>query len=288
MQIGMAMRKPSGITLAQRIRALFAAGEQGVWYDPADFSTLFQDSAGTTPVTAVGQPVGLVLDKSKGLVLGAELVVNGDFSSATGWTVVGGAITSGVLRFAAAASNSYADRVATTGIAAGKRYTITYTVVSISSGRVRTQVGGIAGIPRTLPGTYTQLFAAISNGNPAIVVEAAGTTADIDNISVRELPGNHASQATSTARPLRQASPTRIDYDAVDDTLVTTFASSLGAACTVCRAVPGVGASILTGQTIGTSYTDSTDHSGLIIVNRALTAAETASVTAYLNAKAFA
>jgi len=43
---------------------LFSAGEQGVWYDPSDLSTLFQDSAGTTPVTAVEQPVGLVLDKS--------------------------------------------------------------------------------------------------------------------------------------------------------------------------------------------------------------------------------
>lgn len=45
-------------------RRLFAAGEQGAWYDPSDFSTLYQDSAGTTPVTAVGQPVGLLKDKS--------------------------------------------------------------------------------------------------------------------------------------------------------------------------------------------------------------------------------
>ena len=44
--------------------SLFASGEQGVWYDPSDFSTMFQDSAGTTPVTAVGQPVGKILDKS--------------------------------------------------------------------------------------------------------------------------------------------------------------------------------------------------------------------------------
>lgn len=44
--------------------SLFASGEQGVWYDPSDFSTMFQDSIGTTPVTAVGQPVGKILDKS--------------------------------------------------------------------------------------------------------------------------------------------------------------------------------------------------------------------------------
>lgn len=46
---------------------LFAAGEQGAWYDPSDFSTMFQDAAGTTPVTGVEQPVGLLLDKSGNL-----------------------------------------------------------------------------------------------------------------------------------------------------------------------------------------------------------------------------
>lgn len=44
--------------------SLFATGAQGAWYDPSDFSTMFQDDAGTTPVTAVEQTVGLILDKS--------------------------------------------------------------------------------------------------------------------------------------------------------------------------------------------------------------------------------
>lgn len=44
--------------------ALFAAGEQGAWYDPSDLSTLFQDAAGTIPVAVDGDPVGLMLDKS--------------------------------------------------------------------------------------------------------------------------------------------------------------------------------------------------------------------------------
>jgi len=46
------------------ILSLFSAGEQGAWYDPSDFSTMFQDAAGTIPVTAVGQAVGRILDKS--------------------------------------------------------------------------------------------------------------------------------------------------------------------------------------------------------------------------------
>lgn len=42
----------------------FSNGELGAYFDPEDTSTLFQDSAGTTPVTGDGQPVGLMLDKS--------------------------------------------------------------------------------------------------------------------------------------------------------------------------------------------------------------------------------
>jgi hypothetical protein len=46
------------------VLSLFANDEEGVWYDPSDLSTLFQDTAGTTPVTTAGQTVGQTLDKS--------------------------------------------------------------------------------------------------------------------------------------------------------------------------------------------------------------------------------
>ncbi|WP_420229036.1 hypothetical protein ACOBWA_08420 [Psychrobacter sp. ER1] len=68
---------------------MFAGDKQGVWYDPSDLTTLFQDAAGTTPVTKDGDPVGLMLDKSKGLKLGTELFGNGDFSNGlTDWALV--------------------------------------------------------------------------------------------------------------------------------------------------------------------------------------------------------
>ena len=46
------------------ITKLFANGEQGFAYDPNDLSTMWQDANGTIPVTAAGQPVGLIHDKS--------------------------------------------------------------------------------------------------------------------------------------------------------------------------------------------------------------------------------
>ena len=59
--VGSLFDRPVGVNIRQM---LFGAGEQGGWYDVADMSTLFQDSAGATPVTAVEQQVGRMLDKS--------------------------------------------------------------------------------------------------------------------------------------------------------------------------------------------------------------------------------
>lgn len=50
--------------ISSLIKSLFANNEQGFFYDPNDLSTMFQDAAGTVPVTGAGQPVGLILDKS--------------------------------------------------------------------------------------------------------------------------------------------------------------------------------------------------------------------------------
>lgn len=61
---GLAGRKIPQGTLTPIGTLLFSASEPGALYDPSDLSTLFQDAAGATPVTAVEQPVGRILDKS--------------------------------------------------------------------------------------------------------------------------------------------------------------------------------------------------------------------------------
>ena len=69
------------------VAKLFSNGEQGFFYDPNDLSTMFQDAAGTVPVTAAGQAVVLILDKSKGLALGVEIAPS--LTSMDGWSVIG-------------------------------------------------------------------------------------------------------------------------------------------------------------------------------------------------------
>lgn len=49
--------------LTQVVNSIVKAGN-GCWLDPSDMSTMYQDAAGTIPVTAVEQPVGKILDKS--------------------------------------------------------------------------------------------------------------------------------------------------------------------------------------------------------------------------------
>jgi len=44
--------------------SLFTTSEPGFWYDPSDLTTMFQDTAGTTPVTTPGQTVARINDKS--------------------------------------------------------------------------------------------------------------------------------------------------------------------------------------------------------------------------------
>lgn len=266
-------------------RNLFAANDTGLFYDLNDLSTLFQDSDGTTPVTAAGQPVGLVLDKSKGGVPGPQLLSNGDFSAGSaGWTLdASWSIANGRAESAATGGN-YLTCTAVT-VKANTWYVIEYDF-AITSGATQATIGGtlMTATSAGMSGRFKRYV--LTTATTSFRIYANNAVAWFDNISVRELPGAHAFQATAASRPILRDAPRRIDYDAVDDVLNVTFPVALGSACTVARSIPGVGAQILTGQTIGTSFTDNVDNCGLIIVNRALTAAETAGLTRYLNQRA--
>ena len=276
--------------------SLFRNGEQGSWYDPSDFSSMFQDSAGTTPVT-VGDPVGRILDKSQGMSIGPELVSNGDFSAGTtGWTSNNAsiAVSSGQLTATVTTGTFFTVTTDITTVA-GRTYVFTVTLVSKTTtspyAYIRVSLDANEGVQGfNAPATYVCYMVAGVTGTTTLQIkgtslDTSGDTWTIDNFSAKEIAGNHATQATAAARPVVSA-PSYINYDGIDDLLATTF-PNLGSACTIARAVPGVGASILTGQTIGAGVrNDSTNHAGLVIIDRALTAGETAALTAYLNGKA--
>ncbi|WP_143806198.1 hypothetical protein, partial [Oenococcus oeni] len=51
-------------TEEQLRRLLFGKGQEGVWFDPSDLSTMFQDLHCTIPVSTDNDPVAIVLGKN--------------------------------------------------------------------------------------------------------------------------------------------------------------------------------------------------------------------------------
>lgn len=253
---------------------------------------MYQDVAGTTPVTAAGQPVGLMLDKRLALARGPELLVNGDFSAgASNWAVTGTDAThittfsNGLLRYQSDTTSPVVLRLYQSGVfTATKWYESTVVVPTWGGGSIKSDtLGGIylasgPGVTKTIAVATTSAF--------DVLRAASNTDITIDSISTKEIYGYHASQATTTARPTYQQSPARRVFDGVDDVHTTSFPGGLGANCTIGRAIPGVGAQILTGQNIGTSYSDTVTSAALVIINRSLSAYETRALSRYLNTRA--
>jgi hypothetical protein len=199
--------------------SLFSGGAPGAWYDPSDYTTLFQDSAGTTPVTAVEQPVGLMLDKSQGLVLGPELVPDSSFDSAASWTAQNGdwVVAGGKATYTESATAVvYLESNANISLDAGKWYEISCTISGIASGSAVfglfnkaasvNLMGGYVTVATN--GTYVQrIFVASSVTGIRIYGNNSGssTSWSLDSFSIKALPGNHAFQATSASRPVLSA-----------------------------------------------------------------------------------
>ena len=291
------------------MKKLFANGEQGFFYDPNDLSTMFQDAAGTVPVTGVGQPVGLMLDKGKGLVLGSERINGGDFTngligvitegdgSASAWEINNTSPISGISdgKLSVTTPATFRPFLSFSNNApkvAGALYTVSFDYKVLSGSPVVGLVstgGGSAVLNKPISGsgrfTYTYVTKGTGAAETIYFSAVSAYSLQIDNISCKQVLGNHAYQTTSAARPILRDTPRRIDFDAVDDKLITDLPAQL-TGCTVIRSVLNVGTQILTGQTIPATYEDNTDHCGLIVINRALTPSETSAITYEFNKRA--
>jgi len=203
--------------------SLFTSGVQGAWYDPSDYSTLFQDSAGTTPVTAVEQPVGLMLDKSQGLVLGSELVAN--WATQASWSVgVTGAVFPGTtIEFDASSDRCTRPSPFTSG----KTYLVTFSIVVTSTALFTIDDDGIGGGPGVLTqyfqqgttGSYSFYLRATSSNRFRFIQSSAGTIT-VTSFSAKEIAGNHASQATTASRPVLRARYNLLTYSEQFDNAV--------------------------------------------------------------------
>jgi hypothetical protein len=192
---------------------LFYNSEDGIYRDYSDRSTMFQDKVGSIAVTADGQPVSLILDKSKGLALGEEKVVNGTFDAdIAGWdehsSFATGALnyTSGRLHFVAPAERCLVGQASAQKwpITAGKYYKIVFDleVVSGTGPAIQCNMEYYAnnailwGISNSKPpGTYhfEIIGVGLATGSAMFNCDTNGVACEfyLDNVSIKELAGNH-------------------------------------------------------------------------------------------------
>lgn len=194
-------------------------------FDPSDRSTLYRDSTGTTPVTAPGQEVGLMLDKGQGLKLGPEMVTNGDFSSGSaGWTLgTGWVIGGGTASFSGDTAGNF---VASITVTAGAFYAVTLDVSGVSgSVSLRLGSGGTVLAYIGAGSGSRQYIVAATSGAQFVVRAEAAATITIHRVSVRALPGHHAFQTGATSvRPIYRVDGDGrpyLEFDGVDDWMQT-------------------------------------------------------------------
>ena len=153
---------------------LFRNGTQGAWFDPSDLSTLFQDIAGTLPVTSDGDPVALMLDKSGNGNHATQPIV----AARPTWRSDGNLAW---LEF-----DGVDDRMSVAGV------TLTNPELSLCSGLSYVPVGNAWGALRSR--TETGIYSGLSNqGNPGPISNSGGQAfvngapAPNDRIALRNL-----------------------------------------------------------------------------------------------------
>lgn len=212
------------------INSLFGNGEAGLMFLPGltyfGQSAKYLTSAGSTPVDSDGDPFGLGLDVSQKLALGPELVTNGGFDTdLSGWE------TSGHWQWESGRAyhpdtSDFKD-LRQNSIGGEGVYEITFDIEHISGTAnifVFNQDGVSANIyTQSTPGTNT-VKRVVHRLRDIGFSRFAPFSAEfyIDNISVRELPGNHLTQPDSAKRPVYRnvGGVEYAAFDGADDYLI--------------------------------------------------------------------
>jgi hypothetical protein len=283
--------------------SLFASGEEGAWYEPSTTSA-FLSTTDLTPC-AVGDACGFLLDKSQGAGysggsftgLGSELVTNGTFDSdISGWsrsgavsTWSGGEVT--VIRTGPYQLHFGQNSVA---VVAGKTYKIDYDITFMEGGSTVNFAysSAVGGPPNLIQNHYSAgSFSVVWTAPSDDLAIGFGTNASVagftvDNISVRELPGNHATQTTAAARPILRASPNHLESDEVDDVL--NWIAPAGTDYTIAYVNTAGTVTTLTEQSLDGATDILLDPAlvGYVAVDRALTSEEATGLQTYLGALA--
>ena len=215
------------------------AGNDNVFYNPQDLTSLRVGTDGSGGSPAVGDPVGMMLDTSglagsmeEFLSSQPELVTNGTFDTdTTGWTTYQASIasSSGELVITEDGVNPYCVAYQTLVTTVGQLYQITVSLKGVN-GPAKAQlwvsqsflsaselgvdplsVGDNQSFTFVAAGTTTYIQLVHNNG------AGSGDNSVWDNISIKEIPGNHAIAPTDPARPILMDDPDTTWSSLTDD-----------------------------------------------------------------------
>jgi hypothetical protein len=139
-------------------------------------------------------------------IVGPELVTNGGFDgNADNWTLGGTSVyNSNAVDINVPSATGALSQTTGATVAAGRTYLVTYTITNYSgSGSIRPTFGSAGTTFSSGNGTFSvPIVAASTNSDLLFINGGVAYTATIDNISVKEIPGYHATQATASKRPI--------------------------------------------------------------------------------------
>ena len=171
------------------------------------------DSAGTTPNTAVGEGIGLLLGREYGGALGAR-VLSFDGSSTSGWVPTGATVSTagGELVLTSTGAGTFQANFQLAGLTVGRLYLFTAVMrkgTATNAANIGFNGVGSVAYAGTSSRTCTaRLVASTTTINVQFYANAAagaGETIYLDSLTIDEIPGTHLTQATGTARPTLSA-----------------------------------------------------------------------------------
>jgi hypothetical protein len=195
---------------------LYQPGDILLWYDPSDLTTMYQDVAGTSPVTADGQSVLLMLDKGQwgGKTLTQVLAAQAELRGTGAPVLVGTATAATYNTGTGAGAASRVDAANQSGVAfslnAGVTVAIDIETTNAEGVLLRTGTSPAASIAGpAIAGSIrrTVLVTGSGGGNLLVCAGNNGVTTTFTVHSIKEIPGYHRVQATGTQAPKYKTGP---------------------------------------------------------------------------------
>lgn len=186
------------LPLLEQLQLAFAGDEWAIYNN--NTALMFQEAAGITPVTSIGDPIGLWLDQSQGVdsvdEYGPELVTNGTFdANIDGWDTIGTGAeliswnASGALDFDGNDGGAYGGTYFEFGTEIGEWYLTSVEVTALDGAISLRDLDSNDPLIITEPGTYTRIGRATATTSKVAVRSNndSNRTFTIDNVSVKKL-----------------------------------------------------------------------------------------------------